>query len=133
MYLRFVSPIGADRRRGQYGLFTPAFDVEHHCTTPEAISRAVRAELDWFNANLPAPKGRHFRVKSCKRWYSEGICWFRDDAREMIAHANVLAGLLDECGLAIVRLHTRHPGQILYRDAYQIVAKPAAVTPVTWH
>lgn len=131
MYLRFVSPVPADRGRGGYGLFD-ATRVAHDPATPEAHRIAITEELGWFRRHLPVPAARHFEVRSRGRWYDEGICWFRDDAREMLAHAFVLSALLRDLGVPIHRLHTRRPGQILYRDAWQIVAKPTAETPVMW-
>jgi hypothetical protein len=107
--------------------------VAHDDDLPEALRAAVRDEMRWFNGNLPVPSGQHFAVRSRKRWYCEGICWFRADAREMVRRANVLAALISELGLEIVRLHTDCPGQILYRDDWQIVAKPDRRTPVAWH
>jgi hypothetical protein len=31
------------------------------------------------------------------------------------------------------KVATRRPGTILYRDPWQIVAKPEGTAPVTWH
>jgi hypothetical protein len=31
------------------------------------------------------------------------------------------------------KVATRRPGTVLYRDPWQIVAKPAADTPTRWH
>ena len=61
------------------------------------------------------------------------LCWFVDDAREMIAHAFALASMVRECGVPVTKVATHRPGTILYRDAYQIVAKPEAATPTVWH
>lgn len=133
MYLRFVSPVPANRARGAYGLFQAALSVVYDPKISDEVYAPLREELDWFNDNLPAPSDRHFRVKSRRRWRDEGICWFRAEAREVIAHAHILAGLLYNHGVIIARLHTRTPGQILYRDDYQIVAKPCEATPVHWH
>ena len=36
----------------------------------------------------------------------------------------------DRAGHPTAMLHTRHPGQILWRDEHQIVAKPEARTPM---
>lgn len=132
MYLRFVSPRPADRGRGHYGLFQPAYGIAYAPETPEALRTAIWAEIDWFCDKLPAPHGGRFWVKSKKRWYAEGICWFRDTAREMLAHAHVLASLLREEGVYVTRIETEVPGQILYRDDWQIVAKPGERTPVRW-
>jgi hypothetical protein len=132
MYLRFVSPERAGRGRGAYGIFYAAGCAGRDHRNPDIVRGAIRSELDWFNANLPVPKGRHFVIKSKSCWYDEGICWFRAEARDMISHAWVLAALLRDCGVIINHLTTRDPGQILYRDDYQIVAKPGKWTPVAW-
>lgn len=132
MYVRFVSPARADRGRGHYGLFYAAGRIEWDEDQCPALRRAIREELNWFNRELPVPDGDHFRIRSKKRWYAEGICWFRADACEMVRHANCLAVLVGEGGVPLARLHTRRPGQILYRDAFQVVAKPDPRTPVRW-
>ena len=75
----------------------------------------------------------HFSFhENCTKWRSQGICWFRDNARDMIARAFGLRALLAECDILISELHTDQPGQILYKDAFQIIAKPAAATPTVW-
>jgi len=132
MYVRFVVP-WRGRRGVDYGLFWEARGHAEDSRVHAALRAAIRCELDWFNANLPVPKRRVFLVKSCGRWLPDGICWFVDDAREMIARAFVLAALLEECGTPASKLATRNPGQILYRDSWQIVAKPGRETPVAWH
>jgi hypothetical protein len=42
----------------------------------------------------------------------------------MLAHAHALAALLWDSGVAVDQVWTRHPGQLLYRDPWQVVAKP---------
>ena len=133
MYVRFHSPWAEVRRGVNYGLFGPAGEHAYHPDTPEVLRAAIGIELDWFNANLPVPRRRAFVVKSKKRWRAVGICWFVDDAREMIARAFVLRALLRECGVPVTMIATERPGQILYRDAFQIVAKPEPATPTVWH
>jgi hypothetical protein len=51
----------------------------------------------------------------------------------MITHAFVLSALLQECGVPVTKVATHRPGTILYRDPYQIVAKPIEATPTVWH
>lgn len=133
MYVRFYSPWAEVRRGVHYGLFGPAGDCAHDLGVGEGLREAIWSELDWFADRLPVPKRRAFVVKSKKRWRSVGICWFKDDAREMIAHAFTLAWLLRDCGVPVTKVATHRPGQILYRDDYQIVAKPEAATPTVWH
>lgn len=122
MYLRFTVPGTVTRARVAPGLFGPAFDLCWYRIEDTPVLLAIRRELDWFNEWLPVP--RRFGVVAKGRHWSDGICWFRDDAREMVGHAYVLAALLEECGVPIERSWTRDPGQILYRDRWQVVAKP---------
>lgn len=127
MYLRFIAPAAPGRysvTRSSVapGLFGPAGDLWWSSTEPTPALIAIRRELDWFNANLPVPN--RLGVKSKGRWYRDGVCWFRDSARDMLGHAYALATLIEDCGIAIERILARDPGQILYRDDYQVVAKP---------
>ena len=123
MYVRFVGP-WRGRRGARLGMFRAAEWTVDDSRVHEALRLAVDEQLDWFSANLPVPKRRFFLVKSCGQWLPDGICWFLDDAREMLARAFALAALLGECGLPVTKVATRRPGQILYRDQYQIVARP---------
>jgi hypothetical protein len=123
MYVRFVGP-WRGRRGSNLGMFRGASWVADDSRVHEALRNAVHEQLDWFSANLPVPKRGAFLVKSRGQWLSDGICWFLDDAREMIARAYALAALLGECDVPVTKVATRAPGQILYRDEYQIVARP---------
>lgn len=122
MYVRFTTPGVATRASVAPGPFNTAYDLwrERDEDTPSLL--ALRRELDWFDDWLPVP--RRFTVVAKGRRWSDGICWFRDDAREMLAHAHALAVLLEECGVPVQRQWTRDPGQLLYRDRWQVVAKP---------
>ena len=123
MYLRFTAPGAVTRARVAPGLFGPAgYLAWNESAAADPLRTAIRAELDWFNEQLPVP--RRFSVRSKGRWWSDGICWFRDDAHEVIAHGNALAALIEECGIPITRVWTRDPGQVLYSDRWQVVAKP---------
>lgn len=42
-------------------------------------------------------------------------------------HAYVMASLIEVCGVPVARQLSEWPGQILYRDNWQVVAKP------DWH
>lgn len=123
MYVRFVGP-WRGRRGSSPGMFRGAAWAADDSRVHEALRIAVNEQLDWFAANLPAPRRRAFLVKSRGAWLPDGICWFLDDAREMIARGFALAALLGECGLPVTKIATRTPGQILYRDQFQIVARP---------
>ena len=127
MYLRFTVPTAhggtVTRARLAPGPFRLACNLYwngEHDSDPVLL--ALRRELDWFNDQLPVPE--RFDVKARGRWFSDGVCWFRDDAREMLAHMEALVSLVEECGVPVERNWTRDPGQLLYRDRWQIVAMP---------
>ena len=131
MYVRFITPWPV-RRGVDAGLFRPAYSASRSSAVAEPLRVAIRHELDWFESYLPVPSWERFRVRSRKVWRPDGICWFVDEAREAIARAFGLAALLRECGCEVVKVATRRPGQILYRDPWQIVAKPEGATPTLW-
>ena len=123
MFLRFTVPGTVTRARVAPGPFRVASDLYwggDHDNDPILI--ALREELDWFNKWLPVP--RRFGVVAKGKWWSDGICWFRDDAREMLAHMYALVSLVEDCGVPVTHNWTRDPGQMLYRDRWQVVAKP---------
>lgn len=126
MYLRFTAPAPrgrwtVTRANVAPGLFRSGYDIwSGDRDNPIAI--AIMHELDWFNDNLPVPT--RFAVKAKGVWWRDGICWFRDDAGEVLRRAYVLASLIKENGIRIDRVTSRDPGQILYRDRWQVVAKP---------
>jgi hypothetical protein len=134
-YVRFITPARRLRRvQADCGPFGPAYEAAWDPRVPDGVRRAIWDEIEWFNCYLPVPQPRNdaFCVKSRKRWYPDGICWFVAEAREMIAHAFVLASLLREAGVPVRKVWTRRPGTVLYRDPYQVVAKPIAATPTVW-
>ena len=122
MYLRFTVPGTVTRARVAPGPFRVASDLWWERSEDTPVLLALRRELDWFNEWLPVP--RRFGVRARGRYWRDGICWFRDSAREMVVHAFTLAALIEDCGVPIERVWSRDPGQILYRDAFQVVAKP---------
>lgn len=129
MYLRFVID-GAITRAGLRPGFFRIAAIVRDTLWPSPIAQAIGLELEWFNAHLPIPRGRTaFAVKARGVWHRDGVCWFRPeaDAREAVGHGHVLAVLLRDTGVRVDRIATDHPGQILYRDAMQVVAKP------DWH
>ena len=125
MYVRFIVPARERRRRGLTdGMFVGSRRYTRDSRVHVGLREAIGFELDWFKANLPVPKPCAFLVKSRGLWLADGVCWFHDDAHEMIARAFALAALLGECGVPVTKIVTRAPGQILYRDDFQIVARP---------
>lgn len=137
MYLRFTSSdaVHLGLRGGKIvhrGIFGPAYRVRRDPTYPLYLRRAVHEDLRWFEEKLPVPPRGQFYVRSKSWWRSQGICWFKSEARDMIQRAFGLRSVLAECDILISELMTDQPGQILYKDAFQIIAKPDAQTPTVW-
>lgn len=128
MYLRFI--VLTPHRRPAPGIFSSAFDSENDRSLPEWLRTAAQSHYDWFNENLPLPA--RLSVVSKRRHVYAGICWFQPSAREHIARARELAWLIDEAGFPTRELKSRRIGQILYRDSFQIVAKPEPDTHAIW-
>src|SRR3546814_14504469 len=95
------------------------------------MGQGVGKEIGLLVAYRPVPA--RCWVRSGGRGLPDGICWFVDDACEMIARAFALAALIGEAGVPTRKVATRRPGTILYRHPWQIVAKPEAAAATTWH
>lgn len=66
----------------------------------------------------------HTRSKGFYRRRRVAISWFKRDANKFIARAEALGRLIEVHGIAVRRLETKHPGYIVYEDAFQVVALP---------
>jgi len=130
MYVRFALTVRHPLSRVPAGIFYAAYDVCRDEQMPDYLRSELRPLLDWFNDYLAVPT--RFAVRSKKRWQRVGICWFRGEAADYVARGREVARLLNEADVPTSVLKTRQPGQILYRDAHQIVAKPRPETPVAW-
>lgn len=133
MYVRFISPQRLYDRRGYCGIFQAAIDIVYDDETPYHFYLPIRELLDWFNENLPKPADEKFAVRSRRARHHVGLCWFRDEAKEMIHNAHLMASILAECDVPILAISSDKVGQILYYDDYQIIAKPNKETPINWH
>ncbi len=105
------------------GLFGHAGDIKYEVLqVPTWIRREITAELDWFNSNLDAPE--KLERSAGRRGKVYGVCWFRPGAGEAINRARYMAWLMTEAGYPALELRRDHPGEIIWRDDLQVVAKP---------
>ena len=132
MYLRFISPFAGDwescRRNVDYGIFQATRIAKENGMIPPYMRDELQDELGWFDDHLSAPKYKYFG----HRRSNAGICWFRKDATRMISRCWRIASLFRAADIDITLVRTRNPGMILYRDRYQIIAKPTKRTPTKW-
>jgi hypothetical protein len=124
MYVRFVEPRRLGEARVDAGLFGAAYRLrDDGDDTPAYLRDAIAEEIAWFCENLAAPDRFGVRTRRSDRSYA-GVCWFRPGAREQLSRAHGLAALLREGGVTVVKITSRRPGDIVWRDAQQIVAIP---------
>lgn len=79
----------------------------------------------WFSENLPWPE-------PCKRQESV-VCYFKtENADEMMKWMKPALWLLDRYNIPYYLVYTNSPGEIVYEDQYQIVARvdDIAIQPV---
>jgi hypothetical protein len=131
MYLRFVSPLRSYKRGVEWGIFQAGFQCRDDDETPNYLRSAIIEEIDWFKKHLPSPDERYCDDGRVPKHMAR-ICWFKCQAKDMINHAYALKFLLDEADCLISVIKTRHPGFIVYKDEYQVVAQPHIHTETHW-
>ena len=126
MYMRFVTPLIHPQSRVESGFFRAAWYIyQNECA--DWIRQELGLQFDWFAAQLPLPGriARHFKRRN-SIW---GVCWFAPQAREAISRARYCAWLLEEGGLPVRTITSAGPGEVIWRDAHQIVSKAVADLP----
>ena len=131
MFIRFLEPRALPAARADAGIFGAAYRIARDPHAEPWLRAAIRDELDWFCENLPVPGRFGVSTRRSRRPYA-GVCWFRPEARSAISRAFGLAALLREAGAPIARIASAMPGEIVYRDAQQVVAIPKKSAPPRW-
>lgn len=114
-YFRFVLDVPDDQSRHAAGLFQVRLRVRRRDLAPHEYARIGRA-FEWFGTYLPVPP-------VVKR-DDLALSWFRHDAGEPLRRARLLVAWLRSRGYPVETLQTRDPGEVLYRDAWQVAARP---------
>lgn len=123
VFIRFVDARGAGRPELRGGIFHTAYDVKEDPEVPDWLADAISREIRWFCDWLDEPERLGISTRRYDR-SRDGRCWFVDTAREHVSRARGLAALLEEAGRSIDTLYAEDPGDIVWRDAHQIVAMP---------
>ncbi|MCP5076197.1 MAG: hypothetical protein GY947_23245 [Rhodobacteraceae bacterium] len=132
MYIRFVVPVFRRDSRAEAGIFYWAYWVRNTDHFSERWLRDELAqELRWFDDNLPVPERLVMRFR--RRNPIHGICWFCPEASEHINRARYISWLMNEAGAPVREVHAENPGQIIWRDPYQVVSKSETETPSAFH
>ena len=98
------------------GIFSMCMEmIRNHVMDQEDAE--LYMEIDaWFSENLPWPE-------PCRRQESV-ICFFKtENAKEMLKWIKPALWLLDRYHQPYYLVYTNTPGEIVYEDQYQIVAK----------
>lgn len=128
MYIRLVLPLYERLYGGEAGFFHKAYDVCRSSYGAEKWLRVeLREQLDWFDTNLAVPDqlGRYFK----RRRSIHGLCWFQPTAKECIARARYSAWLMTEAGSPVREIRVSNPGEVIWKDEQQLVAKAARKLP----
>lgn len=117
MYLRFVVGRLAPRSRLPMGIFVAAGGLLDRAGLDPAWHDEIEEQLHWFNVELPVPRHEWFRG-------GKAVCWFKEDAREMIQRLWPLAAALREHDVPVRVVRAWRVGRIRYQDRWQVVAVP---------
>jgi hypothetical protein len=82
------------------------------------------ATRHWFNENLEEPTRFTASKPPFYRKPNKAISWFKDTAKDHLAHIRDLVVILQSHGIAVQMLKTDRVGYVVYEDEYQIVAEP---------
>ena len=130
-YVRFIAPRRLRAARAYAGLFGPAYAASRAESVDGWLRAAIREEIDWFEGNLDVPARFGVVTRKSKRPFA-GVCWFRPEAQDQIAHAYALKALLDLAGMPIAVTRSAAPGDIVWRDRAQVVAIPRREASLRW-
>ena len=97
------------------GIFRIAGLVQERMRLDDKQQREIDRALNWFNRKLPSPELDE----------PKAIFWFKHSARECKRRVFRLAKTLESLGIAVQASITIEPGDIVYRDEFQIAAVPA--------
>lgn len=131
MYFRWVLPWRHEDSGAEAGFFRSVGWVADDPEVAPWLREEIWRELDWFDENLPTPERLVLVFK--RRRPVHGICWFRPEADEAIDRARYVAWLMEEAGFPVREVRTEVPGDLIWQDAMQVVAKPGGHVPVAFH
>lgn len=122
MFVRFQAAVP-----NRHGWFPGVFALVNglawagHLTVVEEEFR--RRENAWYQANLADPGVADPSVYD-RRVHPGAAAWFKTSATEMISRVGGYTAILDAHRVGWTRLQCGSPGEVLYEDAHQVIAKP---------
>lgn len=117
MYIRFVVGTNREAARFQTGVVTELRMLRDSGGLEDYEVGYINELFEWINEELPCPPFRE------SGWSKDAISWFKDSAQDLISKLRDMIAILEIHGRPVRMITTRMPGQILYEDAYQVVAQ----------
>lgn len=118
MYIRFQGKRPNPGTNSKLGIFQLAFELRDDPQTPEHAYQTLKENLEWLKMHLKSPtvldEQSNFRA----------ISWFKDSAEIPLKHIWEIRHTLEDHGYHIDLIKTDDPGNIIYADGWQVVAKP---------
>ena len=118
MYLRFTiqeQDVDSKRKRG---LLDAAHMIRDEADLSVEEHATIREALDWFNTHLQLPPV--LREVGTKR----ALSWFKPEAKEPLKRMWALSEIVERFGYVVEFHKSKDPGEILYEDGWQVVARP---------
>jgi hypothetical protein len=117
-YIRFVIGRPDEDSHLEQGIFQAAALALEWGTITGADADELNEIRLWFSANLERPTS--FGRDTLRL----GICWFKSEATEHIAHIWEMVQVLERHGIYVKKIRTDKPGYVIYEDQWQLVAEP---------
>ncbi len=100
------------------GIFQLAFELRDRGDLPVYAYDELQKNLTWLKMHLKSPSilkdDEHYRA----------IAWFKPTAHEPLKRIWAIKAVLEEFGYRIEMVKTDDPGQVIYEDGWQVIAKP---------
>ena len=116
-YIRFQSQLINRGTPSKLGIFQTAYRVRDAHATRVHDANEINRHINWLKTHLRSPDlddARDFRA----------IFWFKDTAHEPMKRIWAIKPYLEAHGHWIDVVKTSNPGQIIYRDGWQVAARP---------
>jgi len=119
MYIRFVISRQDVESQSLQGVVQAVLELRNTGQLQTHEEEWLTRELKWLNMHLKSP--------DCLRQPGNhrAVCWFHPRAKRPIEKIRSIAVILQEKGIPVKMLKTVDPGEVIYSDGWQVVAKPS--------
>lgn len=83
--------------------------------------KITREVFKWFNDNIPVPRLSQKWIEQSRWGRLPVVCWWRTSAKLPLRKIQPLIRVLRSEGWVVCTLRSNNPGEIIYRDKYQVV------------